>query len=767
MPHDFEPTEVAQSEDYTIKARQKTGAEIQASETYQVTSNDRPLGIGGELTGIAKRDLNDIHDELANQAQVAKGLALQRMTEIQQDLQSRLNTEPQNQDAIKKQLSFIEVKLRPSNFGALGGYQAALVDYGPIQEFDDFAKAEKHLADHLNGVNTVQPLILETLVTPGETQINNPDDLHLLSRAVASSKVDTLLGTNVLAQEKFGLDADNKPISISLGVDGVGISGDLPNGKSYFLDVDYSSHDIQKGLYDLEVVDYITGQIDRHMGNVFIDPTTGKVKGIDNDLAFPQRNRDAMLADVSNGEMRPKPVLNKPLFMHEETAQKIESLKPDDLRRELSSVKYPGGGNGGHLTDAEIDGAVTRLKEMQDHVRQLRKTGHVVKQFDKNTYTEAVDHQKNSFTQEVSGLKNITAIETNLDTAKRITRIEQAGKTSYVGSVAVESRKNQLGVGLNEAERLDYNGVKLAKNITGLAPRSHTHVEFDKLANAKKEELRNGIKGDFKAQSSTLNDKLAGYDKRLKNLERPGPITALRSLRYGGPAKARQVFGDKRNETLQQMRDLNSKIDTKVNEGLEPLKKDIWKQAEKNVPQQKPEVPKPKLDLNQGQDVQLSEKEGRQLLKSLDKLSGETKQEGLTLNEQEAGELLKSLNKLSNHPKESRRDSLKLNDQEADELLKALDKLSPEQLKQVQTKSETIQITDEQLDQLINDLKSMDVDEPSESVASKLRMNHVGSGSSTQKQPLGERPKLRDAFPELVPDQGQKKEGPKQGSLRV
>jgi type IV secretory pathway VirB4 component len=151
----------------------------------------------------------------------------------------------------------------------------------------------------------------------------------------------------------------------------------------------------------------------------------------------------------------------------------------------------------------------------------------------------------------------------------------------------------------------------------------------------------------------------------------------------------------------------------------------------------------------------------------LDKLSGETKQEGLTLNEQEAGELLKSLNKLSNHPKESRRDSLKLNDQEADELLKALDKLSPEQLKQVQTKSETIQITDEQLDQLINDLKSMDVDEPSESVASKLRMNHVGSGSSTQKQPLGERPKLRDAFPELVPDQGQKKEGPKQGSLRV
>ena len=111
MPHDFEPTEVAQSGDYTIKARQKVGAEVQASETYQVTSEGRPLGDGGELSGIAKRDLSEIYGELTQQVNVTQGIARQRMLEIQQDLQSRLVSEPQNKDRIEQQLSFVERKL--------------------------------------------------------------------------------------------------------------------------------------------------------------------------------------------------------------------------------------------------------------------------------------------------------------------------------------------------------------------------------------------------------------------------------------------------------------------------------------------------------------------------------------------------------------------------------------------------------------------------------------------------------------------------------
>ena len=37
---------------------------------------------------------------------------------------------------------------------------------------------------------------------------------------------------------------------------------------------------------DLQLIDALTGQVDRHGGNIFVDPKTGKVTGIDNDAAF-------------------------------------------------------------------------------------------------------------------------------------------------------------------------------------------------------------------------------------------------------------------------------------------------------------------------------------------------------------------------------------------------------------------------------------------------------------------------------------------------
>jgi hypothetical protein len=50
--------------------------------------------------------------------------------------------------------------------------------------------------------------------------------------------------------------------------------------------IDFRSPRIQKGLSDLQLFDAITGQLDRHGGNIFIDPQTGQVSGIDDDKSF-------------------------------------------------------------------------------------------------------------------------------------------------------------------------------------------------------------------------------------------------------------------------------------------------------------------------------------------------------------------------------------------------------------------------------------------------------------------------------------------------
>src|SRR5690606_12126903 len=113
--------------------------------------------------------------------------------------------------------------------------------------------------------------------------------------------------------------------------------------------------------------DYITGQIDRHTGNIFIDPNDQTVRGIDNDLAFPVVPREQMLQDQTNSA---KSVANKPLFMHSDTADKIEAMSPAALRKTLESIPTPPGVAG--LEPAAIDGTVQRLVEMQDHIKDLR-----------------------------------------------------------------------------------------------------------------------------------------------------------------------------------------------------------------------------------------------------------------------------------------------------------------------------------------------------------------------------------------------------------
>ncbi|RBP40544.1 phosphatidylinositol 3-/4-kinase [Roseimicrobium gellanilyticum] len=604
MPEDFEPTEEAQSTDFQLTARGGPGGQHQASETYVARSTGvRPLGEGGEQVGIAKMDVDRLQVQVWNQRDAADIQAKKRLGELEQDLNNQIgaldpNGDPNIKTDLERQLNWVKARASDGTFD-VGSYEGTLTSFTKDQLKDlelsrDLSMQSNKLAQT---VNSTAYLFSESPYTgvnrPGPNKA--PNDLHLLSRAVASSQVDELIGTNVLAKEKFGVDSQGRPVGISVGVDGFGVTGNAQNGKQYFMDIDYSSHNVQKGLYDLEALDYITGQVDRHAGNIFIDPATGQVKGIDNDLAFPQVSRDHLFTDAGGDtDLQAKPVANLPRYMHSETARKIESTSPDALRAQLSSVKYPGGG--GKLTDAEIDGAVTRLQEMQSHIRTMRESGRVVDTFDKQTYNEAIQAQEKQVVDQCSKYWNGGGIEkaTSAD-------FTDARKTSYIGTVDMERRKNELGLDQNQTLKLDANGVRNATNSTGKIDRSPEHAKYKEkadqtLAQKKGEARHNMTKAELKELRELQKD-LDHYENRLDKLDHHNAMASLKSLRYGGVDNAKDAFHEKRLHAMQKLKDIDDRLNDQAKQMLDGEKRDLMKSAKKEVDDER--------SLNQSQGVDM------------------------------------------------------------------------------------------------------------------------------------------------------------------
>ena len=144
--------------------------------------------------------------------------------------------------------------------------------------------------------------------------------------------------------------------------------------------VDYADPRIQKGLSDLQLFDAISGQVDRHAGNIYIDPDTGAVTGIDDDRAFGQGQN---ARDVA-GQMKSQHYRGLPELVDAATADEILEKDPDDLREELSRRDN----DLSALTDAEIDDAVLRLETVQDYLRDLKARGELVTVWNDDTYRQ-------------------------------------------------------------------------------------------------------------------------------------------------------------------------------------------------------------------------------------------------------------------------------------------------------------------------------------------------------------------------------------------
>ncbi|SKA95094.1 Phosphatidylinositol 3-and 4-kinase [Prosthecobacter debontii] len=402
MPTTYEPqdTPYVVGDQLTPTVKADSGmAGLQASEVFHVTSN-QAIGSHGEGDAFAKRSFGTSASNLRQQIasagspEAAEQLKTKLEDRLGKDLQNAGNAAPlfftaQQTDQITKNIDPQKVDVVP--------------DYG--------------------------------VLTPKLATLNN--------RAVICSQIDKALDLNILSEEKHGLSAEGQPLSISGRAPGVAV---LQRPESLMdmekvLDVKYDRPEIQRGLSDLEALDYITGQIDRHAGNIFVDPQTGKVTGIDNDLALPEVSRAEMLKD---NMLATKAVRNPPLYMHEETAAKIEAMTPEALGDAMRQANDLCPDPAGKISETAIEGAQQRLVEMQGHIQTMRQEGRIVPEFDKNTFEKTLQHQQGVIDQDIAQKRANTPVAYRQEGAHTTNELNGAPRTSYLGSVAIEQQKTDL-----------------------------------------------------------------------------------------------------------------------------------------------------------------------------------------------------------------------------------------------------------------------------------------------------------------------------------
>ncbi|MDB6140642.1 MAG: Phosphatidylinositol 3-and 4-kinase [Verrucomicrobiaceae bacterium] len=421
------------------------------------------------------------------------------------------------------------------NLGALDiEYQAKMDVLGStLQSSVDFPQAKKEYDDFKARAEAPYNVALASsaLFADKDNMADDPTvggDRGLLTRAVASKAVDKAMGMNSIAEEKFSTDTQGRPIGVSVQTDGQGFTNTY-QGNDALLQVDLKDPNIQRGLSDLETMDYITGQIDRHAGNVFIEPTTGKVTGIDNDLAFPEVDRATMLA--GSAPARQKAVIGMPHTMHAETAAKVLAMDPEVLRQTLKDMPVPNGV--GKLSDASINGAVERLQDLQTELLKDAGSIEVVDAFDDNTYDQALAVQNSEVKKECKG-EDIANLSPGQSTFASGTN-----KTSYLGAMSIQEKRIQLNMGVNQQG----NPVPVYRpaNAAGKAARAPGFPGPGELGHGAPQNMSAADKKQFfkeTAKLAKMESKLAKLQASSAKLDNPGKLDKFKAFFKGGVNRA-------------------------------------------------------------------------------------------------------------------------------------------------------------------------------------------------------------------------------------
>lgn len=526
-----------ESETFTFSENDEMG-EQQATVTYKLKAHEgQMIGSGGEQLGFAKYQISETLTELVEERK-----AIKLANEERDKLIATLEDGPEKQDLIQQKMTQSE-----RSSGLLQAYQDK--KHLPSQLFED------------------------------PKQIRSGNDMGLLTRSVAANTVDRLLGTQVIAEERFGIAPNGKVIGISVQADGASIQSEWqPPGKDQkldaMLDVDYSHPDIQRRIFDLEINDYITGQLDRHPGNIFIDPKTNQVTGIDNDLAFPE-------VDLSTLEKRCgvdyKGVSTLPRMMHEETAKRILATSSTELQEALKNLPRPE--NCSALSPKAIQGAVKRLEELQEAIHHPEKGLKVVKEFNEATFKESLAAQKKTFNEKMAqrgnGVTFKTAEPAHLLIPVKASQLGfiQQFKIGFEGKIATQENEvatmrpaESAGKAMRDPDVAAYLQQEAkAKESLKASP------ELIENAN-----LRKAVE-IAKAEISALQKSVSALDHREEKLAHPQPVTRLKEAFLGKRERLGKMekTHEQLTQTLQKIKSLEKQMDTALTEAVAPLRSDL------------------------------------------------------------------------------------------------------------------------------------------------------------------------------------------------
>lgn len=188
---------------------------------------------------------------------------------------------------------------------------------------------------------------------------------EMSERAVGSSLVDQMLGTNVLAKTDFGIVGGKLGQVMEKGegmtpTEKGALKGEkVPNQK-----IDYTDPELQRQLYALEWVDFFTGENDRHGQNLMIKQGKGetKVTGIDNDMGFTTPEQG-----VSQGGKDPSKF---PQWIDAKLAQRI--MANDFTLNNYIKMLEP------ILPARSLEVAKARFPKVKEHAEKLVREGKVI-----------------------------------------------------------------------------------------------------------------------------------------------------------------------------------------------------------------------------------------------------------------------------------------------------------------------------------------------------------------------------------------------------
>jgi hypothetical protein len=174
-----------------------------------------------------------------------------------------------------------------------------------------------------------------------------------------------------------------------------------PDGHAYELtgfemndSFDMSKSNTQQQLNQLQWFDALIGNEDRHGTNIMIDPETGNVTGIDNDLSFSRgvqaKNRDGTAND-SFTDGRDSKYLGLPQQLDEETAAKLLALSPKKIKKMLNPKGTP---KDEQMSKEELQQVYDRLEVIQAEAERQKEAGSLLKGWDQTTYQDSLNQTR-------------------------------------------------------------------------------------------------------------------------------------------------------------------------------------------------------------------------------------------------------------------------------------------------------------------------------------------------------------------------------------